>query len=103
MLLIDTHTHIYLPEFDEDREQVVKKAAEAGVGKMFLPAIDSLTHEAMLEVEARFEGCHAMIGLHPCSVKQDFEKEIEIVEAWLAKRSFVAIGEIGLDFYWDKT
>ena len=74
MLLIDTHTHIYLPEFDDDRDEVVKSAKDAGVGKMILPAIDSLTHDAMLKVEEGFDGCYAMIGLHPCSVKQDFEK-----------------------------
>ena len=101
--MIDTHTHIYLPEFDDDREAVVNRATEAGVSTMLLPAIDASTHEKMVETEARFPGCRAMIGLHPCSVNQDFEKEIGIIEAWLKRRSFIAIGEIGLDFYWDKT
>ena len=103
MYLIDTHTHIYLPEFDDDRDQMMKRAEEAGVGLMILPAIDSATHEKMLELEARFPVCRAMIGLHPCSVTQDFEHELDLIGQYLEKRSFLAIGEIGLDFYWDKT
>ena len=103
MYLIDTHTHIYLSEFDDDRDQVIARAKLAGIQKMILPAIDSSTHAKMLEVEQQFEDCHAMMGLHPCSVNQNFSKEIEIVESYLKERKFLAIGEIGLDFYWDKT
>jgi TatD DNase family protein len=102
-LLIDTHAHIYLPEFDDDREKVIAMATEAGVAGIYLPAIDSSTHERMLETEKDFPVCRSMMGLHPCSVKEDFSKEIEIVKDYLAKRRFIAVGEIGLDFYWDKT
>lgn len=103
MHFIDTHTHIYLPEFDTDREAVIKRAKEANVRTTILPAIDSSTHEAMLNAESTYENCYAMIGLHPCSVNQDFEKELTLIEAYLEQREFIAIGEIGLDFYWDKT
>ena len=101
--MIDTHTHIYLPEFEDDRAAVVERAARAGVGLMLLPAIDSSTHAAMLAVEGAFPGCRAMIGLHPCSVTQDYGQELALVRDHLQQRKFVAIGEIGLDFYWDKS
>ena len=102
-LLIDTHAHIYLPEFDEDRKAIIAAAETAGVKEIYLPAIDSSTHEAMFRVEQQFPNCKCMIGLHPCSVKEDFSGEIETIKTYLAKRKFIAIGEIGLDFYWDKT
>lgn len=102
-LLIDTHAHIYLPEFDDDRKAIMEAAQEAGVGKILLPAIDSATHEKMLQVEAEYSNCISMIGLHPCSVGENFAEEINVIRNYLAKRKFVAIGEIGLDFYWDKT
>ena len=103
MYLIDTHAHIYLPEFDTDRDDCINRAVEAGVQSILMPAIDSSTHQAMLQVEADYPNCLAMIGLHPCSVNDSFEKELEIVREYLGKRRFWAIGEIGLDFYWDKT
>jgi TatD DNase family protein len=103
MYLIDTHTHIYLPEFNDDRDQVMQKARDAGVQRMYLPAIDSSTHAFMLQVEKEFPSCYAMMGLHPCSVNQDYKKEISIINEYLDRRNFIAIGEIGLDFYWDKT
>ncbi|HEX6333787.1 MAG TPA: TatD family hydrolase [Flavisolibacter sp.] len=103
MKLIDTHTHIYLPEFEGDRAEMVSRARSAGVDRFLLPAIDSTTHATMMALEAEFPGCQAMIGLHPCSVNQQFREELELVRDWLRKRSFVAIGETGLDFYWDKT
>src|SRR5215212_42421 len=103
MYLIDTHTHIYLPELHEDLEEGIKKANEAGVGTMILPAIDSSTHDKMLQLEKEYENCHAMIGLHPCSVNQGFSDELDIIQDFLNQRKFIAIGEIGLDFYWDKT
>lgn len=103
MYLIDTHAHIYLPEFDTDRNDCINRALEAGVQSILMPAIDSSTHQAMLQVEADYPNCLAMIGLHPCSVNDSFEKELEIVREYLGKRRFWAIGEIGLDFYWDKT
>lgn len=103
MNIIDTHTHIYLPEFSADMEGMLARAAAAGVGQMLLPAIDSSTHEAMLAVSARYPQCLPMMGLHPCSVNQDFGKELETIATYLQQQSFVAVGEIGLDFYWDKT
>jgi len=102
-LIIDTHAHIYLPEFDDDRKDIIKKATEAGVKEIYMPAIDSSTHELMMKVETDFPNCKSMIGLHPCSVKEEFEKEIDIIEEYLMIRKFIAIGEIGLDFHWDKT
>jgi TatD DNase family protein len=103
MHFIDTHTHIYLPEFDDDRDTMMQRATEANVKISILPAIDSSTHNTMLNVESTYENCYAMIGLHPCSVNQDYEKELDIIEKHLNQRKFIAVGEIGLDFYWDKT
>jgi len=103
MYLIDTHTHIYLPEFDDDRQQVMDRAKEAGIQLFMLPAIDSSTHAKMLGVEGDFDVCKAMIGLHPCSVNDGFGRELDMIQAYLRQREFIAIGEIGLDFYWDKT
>ena len=101
--LIDTHAHIYLPEFDVDREKVTETAKEAGVVAIYLPAIDSSNHDKMLQTEVQYPICNSMMGLHPCSVKEDYAKEIEVVKNYLKQRDFIAIGEIGLDFYWDKT
>jgi len=104
MQLIDTHTHLYVHQFENDRAEVIAKAKQAGVQKFYLPAIDSETHEAMLELEAAYpEDFFAMMGLHPCSVKGNFEEELKIVEGWLQKRSFCAVGEIGIDLHWDTT
>lgn len=100
--LIDTHTHIYLPEFDEDMAEMMARAKAAGVASMLLPAIDSSTHEKMLQV-AKTYGCQPMMGLHPCSVTAGYAAEIAIIKQYLEQQPFVAIGEIGLDFYWDKT
>jgi TatD DNase family protein len=100
---IDSHAHIYLPEFDADRFQIIAGARERGVKEIFMPAIDASTHQAMMQVELEFEDCYAMMGLHPCSVGAGFEKELELIENYLQQRSFVAIGEIGLDLFWDKT
>lgn len=103
MFFIDTHTHIYLPEFDDDRDEMMQRTKEANVGITIMPAIDSTTHDAMFTVESTYENCYSMIGLHPCSVNQDYEKELDIAKQYLNRRKFIAIGEIGLDFYWDKT
>lgn len=104
MELIDTHTHLYAEEFNDDIAEVMQRADSAGIKQFYLPAIDSTTHESMLSLESRYPGkCHAMMGLHPCSVQNNYKEELEIVKNWLDKRDFVAIGEIGLDFYWDKT
>jgi TatD DNase family protein len=104
MPLIDTHCHLYLSEFDTDRADVIGRAEREGVDKFYLPAIDSPVTDAMLDMERKFPGkCYAMMGLHPCSVKENYEVELQKVEEWLSKRKFAAVGEIGLDFYWDKT
>lgn len=100
--LIDTHTHIYLPEFENDLEQVLARARASGVGHMLLPAIDSETHARLLEIAGN-HGLLPMMGLHPCSVNDNYQAELEVVEQYLSSQPFVAVGEIGLDFYWDKT
>lgn len=101
---IDTHTHIYSDEFQKDREDMLARGFEAGVKKMFMPNIDHASIDGMLELERKNPaGCFPMMGLHPCSVKKDFEKELYIVEQWLSKRKFSAIGEMGTDLHWDKT
>lgn len=100
----DTHAHIYLDEFRQDREDMLARAAEVAVQKIFMPNIDHTSIDAMLEVESKNQGrCFAMMGLHPCSVKKDFEKELYGVEQWLGNRKFSALGEMGTDLYWDKT
>ncbi|MFT3683257.1 MAG: TatD family hydrolase [Ferruginibacter sp.] len=102
--LVDTHCHLYSNQFIGDIDAVIQRAAAEGVNKFYLPAIDTGSTNAMLALEERYPGkCIAMMGLHPCSVKEDYKEELAHVEAWLAKRKFVAVGEIGLDFYWDKT
>ncbi len=104
MKLIDTHTHIYLPEFDIDRDEVVKRALENGVTEMLLPNIDIKSVESMLSVTARYPDiCYPMIGLHPTSVKQDWKTQLETLEKIASENKFIAIGEIGIDLYWDKT
>jgi TatD DNase family protein len=102
--MIDTHTHLYLGEFKEDLADVVSRAEKQGISKFYLPNIDSSSVADLLEVEAQYPGkCIAMMGLHPCSVNEHYNQELKIVEEWLRKRPFAAVGEIGLDYYWDKT
>jgi TatD DNase family protein len=104
MKLIDTHTHLYSEEFAQDIDNVMDRAIKAGVIKFYLPAIDSTATEAMMALEEKYPGhCIAMMGLHPCYVKENVKEELALVQSWLGKRKFVAVGEIGLDFYWDKT
>ena len=104
MQLIDTHAHLYSEEFNEDRAEMIQRALEAGVTRMYLPNIDSTSIEGMLALEAQYPGqCLAMMGLHPCYVKDNYQEELALVKSWLEKRSFPAIGEIGIDLYWDKT
>lgn len=104
MTLIDTHSHIYLPEFDPDRQLMLERAKNSGIGQILMPAIDSSTHAAMLKLEAEYpETCISMMGLHPCSVKDNYRDELRTISGFLEKRSFKAVGEIGLDFFWDKT
>lgn len=104
MLLTDTHTHLYSAEFEIDRKQVIERAIAAGVKKLFLPNIDSSSIEGMMELCTQFpENCFPMMGLHPTSVKENYEEELAIVKEWLGKYKFCAVGEIGIDLYWDKT
>lgn len=104
MHFIDTHAHVYAPELATDIELVIKNAISVGIEKILMPAIDSASLEAMLKVEQQFpDHCIAMMGLHPCYVKENYKAELKLVEEWIAKRKFIAIGEIGLDYYWDKT
>ncbi|MBP8959140.1 MAG: TatD family hydrolase [Bacteroidales bacterium] len=104
MNLIDTHSHIYLPEFDEDRDDVVEKAVENKVTKLLMPNIDAESILPMLSAVERYKGiCYPMIGIHPLSVKNDFENQLAKMKSLISRHHFVAIGEIGLDFYRDKT
>ena len=104
MELIDTHCHLYLPSFSGDIEDVIQRALTAGVGRFYLPAIDRGNEDFMLSLEKRYPDiCFAMQGLHPCSVKGNVTDELRHVEQSLSERSFVAVGEIGLDFYWDRS
>ena len=104
MRFIDTHAHLYSSPIKENIEGIMKNAKDNGINTIIMPAIDSSTLASMLEVEAAYpKNCMAMIGLHPCSVKENVLEELAVVEQQLQKRKFIAIGEIGLDFYWDKT
>lgn len=101
--MIDTHTHLYAEEFNSDRTALIQKAIKNGVTKFYLPNIDSASIEGMHRLENDFpENCFAMMGLHPCSVNAGVEKELAIVKDWLGKRKYKAIGEIGIDLYWEK-
>lgn len=104
-IMIDTHTHLYSEQFDEDRTEMIQRALDKGVEKFFLPAIDSETHQKMLLLETEYPGkIFSMMGLHPCSVQPEtWENELNLVKNYLGQRDFVAIGEIGIDLYWDKS
>jgi len=103
MEFIDTHAHLYVEQFDEDREEMLERAKSQGIQRFYLPNIDHTTIDAMLALESEHPSdCFAMMGVHPCSIKADYKKELDIAEKWLEKRPFVAVGEIG-DLYWDKT
>lgn len=104
MILTDTHTHLYSEAFDEDRKLVVERAMEKGIQRFFLPAIDHTYTGAMLELVDRYpDNIFPMMGLHPTHVKEDFREGLAHVDEMLEKRKFYAIGEIGIDLYWDKT
>jgi TatD DNase family protein len=104
MKLYDTHTHLYLKEYTDDIDAVMDRADAEGVTKFILPAIASTEVESMFALEQKFPGkCFAMAGLHPCSVKENYKEELDKVDKLLLERKFAAIGESGLDFYWDKT
>lgn len=102
--MIDTHAHIYASEFDNDRDEVVKRALEQGIDKILLPNIDLESIEPMLKTEAAYpEICRSMMGLHPCYVDGNVEQTLAIIRDWFEKHNFIAVGEIGIDLYWDKT
>ncbi|RKS55809.1 TatD DNase family protein [Gillisia mitskevichiae] len=104
MILTDTHTHLYSRDFDADREEAVNKAISKGINRFFIPAIDSSHTTAMYDLEAQFpDNVFLMMGLHPTSVKENFEDELKHIEEQFKERSFYAVGEIGIDLYWDKT
>lgn len=105
MIFTDTHTHLYSEEFENDRTEMIQRAIDVGVSRFFIPSIDSTYTQKMYELEAQFpQNIFLMMGLHPCYVKPDtYLAELAHVETELAKRKFQAIGEIGIDLYWDKT
>lgn len=104
MIITDTHTHLYSEAFDEDRKEVIKRAIQLNITRFFIPAIDSTYTEAMFQLEQDFpEHVFLMMGLHPTHVKDNYKEELKHVEDMLAKRKFYAVGEIGIDLYWDKS
>lgn len=104
MPLIDTHAHIYDKQFKDDIGAVLERCLKADVQRVYMPNIDHASIDNMLELEERYpHQCWPMMGLHPCSVIKHFERELYVVEEWLNRRPFVAVGEIGLDYYWDTT
>lgn len=103
-MITDTHTHLYSELFDQDRHEMIARAMEQGVTRFFLPAIDSSYTDRMLALQAQYpENMFLMNGLHPCSVKENYEEELSHIQELMKKHSFCAIGEIGIDLFWDKT
>lgn len=103
-MLIDTHTHMYSEQFDADRTEMIQRAIRTGVSRFYLPNIDLESIEGMHDLEKSFpDNCFAMMGLHPCSVAADWETVLATMKSYLEKRAYVAIGEIGIDLYWDKS
>ncbi|MFY7989156.1 MAG: TatD family hydrolase [Fluviicola sp.] len=103
-MIIDTHTHLYSEQFQEDRSTMIQRAIAAGVERMYLPNIDLESIEGMHALEQEFpENCFAMMGLHPCSVDENWESVLEIIKQHAYSRKYAAIGEIGIDLYWDRT
>tara|TARA_R110000868_G_scaffold74_1_gene772 strand:- start:2195 stop:2962 length:768 start_codon:yes stop_codon:yes gene_type:complete len=104
MIITDTHTHLYSEEFNEDRTEMIQRAIDAGVSRFFIPAIDSSYTASMYDLEQQHpENVFLMMGLHPTYVKENYLEELKHVEEELAKRKFYAVGEIGIDLFWDKT
>ncbi len=104
MQFIDTHTHLFLPEFDADRNQVIENAIHNNVDKLLLPNVDNQSITALLELCKQYpENCFPMVGLHPTSVNENYKSELQNLENIIAKEKFIAIGEIGIDLYWDKS
>ena len=103
-MITDTHTHLYSSQFDEDRNEMIQRAKDAGVSRFFIPAIDSSSTDRMFDLEKNYPNdVFLMMGLHPTSVKENYLEELAHVKEWLDKHNFYAIGEIGIDLYWDKT
>ncbi len=104
MILTDTHTHLYSEAFDEDQDAMMTRALELGIERFFVPAIDSTYAQRMYNLEKRYpDNVFLMMGLHPSQVKENYETELAFVEEQFAERKFYAVGEIGIDLYWDKT
>ena len=102
--MIDTHTHLYVEAFDEDRDEAIQNAISEGVTDFYIPAIDSVYHHLMFDLENAYpELVHLMMCLHPTQVKENFKEELDLVKHHLDKRNFAAVGEIGIDLYWDKS
>lgn len=102
MIFTDTHTHLYAAEFDTDREELMQRAIDTGVSRFFLPNVEASSVTPMLDLCERFpENCFPMMGLHPCSVKENYLDELSLVETELSNGNYVGVGEIGLDFFWD--
>jgi len=103
-MFVDSHSHIYSADFSLDRDEVITRALEAGVERIVLPNIDSSSIKPLLDLTETVPGLFfPLVGLHPTSIKEDFRKELQILEYWLGKRKFYGIGEIGIDLYWDKS
>ena len=104
MIITDTHTHLYSEAFDDDRKEMINRAIENKITRFFIPAIDSTYTKAMLQLEQDFpEHVFLMMGLHPTHVKENYEEELKHVESMFTQRKFIAVGEIGIDLYWDKS
>lgn len=104
MIITDTHTHLYSEAFDDDRDKVIQNAIDQGIERFFIPSIDSSYTKSMLDLEMQYpKNMFLMMGLHPTHVKENYREELKHVELMLSKRHFYAIGEIGIDLYWDKT
>ena len=102
--MIDTHTHLYSKEFDADRDAIIQSAINSGVSKMLMPNVDVDSISGMHELVKKFpKNCIAMMGLHPCSVTENWENDLRIIKEWLDKENYCAVGEIGIDLYWDKS
>ncbi|MEO8085934.1 MAG: TatD family hydrolase [Bacteroidota bacterium] len=104
MQLTDTHTHLYADEFSSDRDLLISEAITKRVQRFFLPNIDSTSVDALTQLSDKYpENCFPMMGLHPCSVKENWQEEMNLVEKLLSEKKYVAVGEIGMDLFWDKT
>ncbi|EEY98066.1 deoxyribonuclease TatD [Vibrio sp. RC586] len=102
--MIDTHAHVYASEFDHDRDEVIARARQAGIEKILMPNIDLNSIEPMLATEKAYpDFCHSMMGLHPCYVDANVKQTLTTIYDWFSRHSFIAVGEIGIDLYWDKT